>query len=81
MPPAHQRDGGEEVKISIKRLDAGYLHIRGEGICNWSQPPEHEIMDFACIRKHAFPQASDDFIRKAVKAVKKWHYRPSTRRR
>ena len=48
--------------IIIQRLESGYWHIRGNGPCNWAQPP-HWPCDEATLRAHAFPQASEAFIR------------------
>ena len=50
--------------ITAKQLDSGYWHIRGNGPCEWSQPP-HWPCDEATLREHAFPEASDKFIREA----------------
>ena len=52
------------MEITVTRLKSGYYHLRGRGPCNWAQPevwpcPEEEL------RKSAFPQASEEFIRAA----------------
>ena len=54
------------TEITIKRLPTGYYHIRGKGPCEWSQPPE---LTEEAIRAHAFPEASEDFIRSAINAA------------
>ena len=57
------------MKITIRRLDSGYYHIRGEGPCNWSQPPC--LTDWReDIRKHAHPEAGDEFIQAAIEVVR-----------
>ena len=55
--------------ITIKRLDSGYYHIRGEGICNWTQPP-YWPCDGEMIREHAFPEASEEFLLECIRATK-----------
>ena len=61
--------------ITAKRLESGWWLIRGYGPCNWAQVPkwpcsEHEL------ERHAFPEASDGFIREAA-AVAAAVYRES----
>ena len=51
--------------LTMRRLSSGYWHIRGIGPCNWSQPPVWPC-DEATLREHAFPQASDEFIREVL---------------
>lgn len=51
--------------IFVERLDSGYWHIRGVGMCNWAQPP-HWPCDEATLRAHAFLEASEEFIRAAL---------------
>lgn len=56
------------MKISVKKLESGYYHIRGEGPCNWAQPnawPCSEEM----LRRSAFPEASEAFVRAAFRAA------------
>lgn len=53
------------MTITVTRLDSGYVHLRGRGPCNWAQPP-HWPCDEATLRAHAFPQASEAFIRAAL---------------
>jgi hypothetical protein len=53
--------------ISVKRADNGWWHIRGQGPCNWAQPP-HWPCSEATLREHAFPEASEGFIRSALRA-------------
>ena len=52
--------------ITVKQLDSGYWHVRGDGPCEWSQPP-HFPCDEKTLREHAFPEASDKFIREAAR--------------
>jgi hypothetical protein len=52
-------------EIQIKRLPSGHYHIRGRGPCNWTQPPVWPA-DEQAIRDHAFPQASETFLRAVV---------------
>jgi hypothetical protein len=47
--------------MTIKQLPSGYWHIRGEGPCEWSQPP-HWPCDEQTLREHAFPEASERFF-------------------
>lgn len=54
------------MKISIHVLPSGYYHIRGTGPCNWAQVPFWPC-DEACVRRHAFPEASEEFILSAAR--------------
>ena len=47
------------------RLESGYWHIRGEGPCNWAQPPVWPC-DEKTLRDHAFLEASEEFIRSSI---------------
>lgn len=49
-------------EITVQRLPSGYFHLRGQGPCNWAQPPSWPC-DEDTLREHAFPEASEDFIR------------------
>ena len=51
------------MRITIMQLESSYYHIRGECPCNWAQPPTPPPYDEATLREHAFPEASDAFIR------------------
>ncbi len=51
--------------ITVKKLSTGYWHIRGHGPCNWAQPP-HWPCSEETLRDHAFPQASEEFLKIAV---------------
>lgn len=58
------------MPITVKRLESNYYHVRGIGPCNWAQPhiwpcSEEEL------RKAAFPEASETFIREAMKVARK----------
>jgi hypothetical protein len=55
--------------IEIRQLESGYFHIRGRGPCNWAQPPSWPCSE-EMLRQHAFPEASDAFIR-AVLALQR----------
>ena len=50
--------------IEIKKLGSGYVHIRGEGTCNWSQPPHWPCSD-EILRQNAHPEASEEFLHAA----------------
>ena len=54
------------MMLTIKRLDSGWYHIRGNGPCNWCQPPRwpanrQEIEDAM------FPEASPEFRREVLR--------------
>lgn len=51
--------------ITVTRLESGYVHVRGRGPCNWAQPPTWPCSE-ETLRKHAFPEASETFIRAAL---------------
>lgn len=57
------------MKIKVKKLSSGYYHIRGEGPCNWTQPPR-----FPCrkemLEEYSFPEASKSFINSVVEYMK-----------
>jgi hypothetical protein len=53
--------------LIIRPLDSGYWHIRGEGPCNWAQPPTWPC-DPKVLDEHFFVQAGDRF-RAAVHAA------------
>jgi hypothetical protein len=54
------------MKVTVKKLDSGYYHVRGVGPCNWSQPPTWPC-DESTIRQHAHPESSDEFIASAAR--------------
>ena len=54
--------------ITFERLSSGYWHIRGGGPCEWAQPPCLPCSE-ETLRAHAFPQASDYFIRETLRAM------------
>lgn len=56
------------MKITIKHLDSGWWHIKGDGPCNWSQPPYWPCSE-ETLREYMFPQASDEFIYDAMSKV------------
>jgi hypothetical protein len=54
-----------DPKVTIRRLSTGYYHIRGRGPCEWAQPPGAPPYTVGYLRAHAFPEASEDFLREA----------------
>ena len=52
-------------KITVRQLESGYWHVRGIGPCNWVQPKRWPC-DEAELRRSAFPEASEAFIRAAL---------------
>lgn len=56
--------------VTVKRLDSGYFHVRGTGPCNWAQPRRWPCSETE-LRLAAFPEASDSFIREAMKLSEK----------
>ena len=58
----------ETEMFTVRKLDTGYYHIRGLGICNWAQPP-HWPCHEDTLRASAFPEASEDFLRSVVRAA------------
>lgn len=53
------------MAIAIRRLPSGYYHIRGDGPCEWAQPPEWPCSE-RTLRAYAFPEASEAFIREVL---------------
>jgi hypothetical protein len=53
------------MKVSVVRLSSGYFHVRGVGPCNWAQPAYWPCSEES-LRKAAFPQACEEFIRSAL---------------
>ncbi len=51
---------------TIQRLSTGYYLVRGVGPCNWSQPKTWPCSE-EHFTAHAFPEASDEFIRDAMR--------------
>jgi hypothetical protein len=54
--------------ITAKRLESGFWIIRGDGPCEWSQPPRWPC-DEQMLRDHAFPEASEAFFAEAIRAA------------
>lgn len=50
------------------QLSSGYWHLRGKGSCNWAQPPYWPCSE-EVLRLHAFPEASEEFLRECVIAA------------
>jgi len=48
--------------LTIKRLESGYYHIRGQGPCNWCQPPRWPASPEE-IDESMFPEAGTEFRR------------------
>ena len=55
----------QTYEVTARRLESGYLHIRGDGPCNWAQVPPNWTGDLAAFREHAFLEASEEFVRAA----------------
>ena len=55
------------MTITVKRLETGWYHLRGYGPCEWAQPPYWPCTE-EVLRAHAFPHASEAFIREALRA-------------
>lgn len=51
--------------ITVKQLPSGYYHVRGNGPCNWAQPPRWPC-DEETLRAHTFPEAAEEFIQGAL---------------
>ena len=49
----------------IRKLESGYWHLRGDGPCEWAQPPSWPCSE-ETLRAHAFPEASEKFIRECM---------------
>ena len=47
-------------EITMRRLESGYVHIRGVGPCNWAQPPRWPCT-YAELDESFFPEASLEF--------------------
>jgi len=56
--------------IVVMLLESGYYHVRGDGPCNWAQPPAWPCSE-EVLRQHAFPEASEAFIREAMVSAEK----------
>lgn len=56
--------------ITWKQLESGYWLIRGQGPCEYSQPPRWPAGDADFIRLHAHPEASEQFVNAAAVATK-----------
>ena len=56
------------MKITATPMESGYWHVRGEGPCNWAQPPNWPCSE-EVLRASAFNEASEDFIRAALMAA------------
>ena len=58
------------MALVIRRLDSGYYHVRGDGPCNWAQPPSWPCSE-AVLRAHAFAEAGEAFLREACAAAER----------
>lgn len=54
------------MNVTVSALASGYFHVRGYGPCNWAQPVCWPCSEDQ-LRKSAFPEASEGFIRAALK--------------
>ena len=54
-------------RLTIKKLTSGYWHIRGEGPCNWAQPPCWPCSD-ETLEASFFPEAGEEFRRDVQRA-------------
>lgn len=57
------------MKITVKRLESGYWHIRGVGPNNWAQPPHWPATEDE-LREHACSESGESFIRAALAAAR-----------
>lgn len=57
----------DTMHITVKQLSSGWWHIRGEGPCNWAQPP-HWPCDEETLRAHTFGEAGERFVQAALRA-------------
>jgi hypothetical protein len=48
-------------KFTVKRLESGYYHLRGVGLCNWAQPARWPVPDEAELEESFFPEAGREF--------------------
>lgn len=51
--------------MRAKELGTGYWHIRGQGPCDWTQPPYWPCSE-EMIREHAFCQAGEMFLEEVI---------------
>lgn len=54
--------------ITVKKLDSGYVLVRGRGPCNWAQP-SHWPCTPEEIRASASPEASEEFLLEAERVA------------
>lgn len=59
------------MELAIHRLSTGYWLIRGHGINNWAQTP-YWPADEDTIRRCAFDEASEEFLREAIRRSNSW---------
>ncbi len=50
-----------ESLFSVKRLESGYWHLRGDGPCNWAQPRDWPCASETDLEASFFPEAGDRF--------------------
>ena len=53
--------------LAVRQLESGYWHIRGQGPCNWAQPPLWPCPDSDVLEESFFGEAAESF-RRAVRA-------------
>lgn len=55
--------------ITTKKLDSGYVLVRGIGVCEWAQPRMYPCSEKE-LRASAFPEASESFIQSVLAHMK-----------
>jgi hypothetical protein len=53
--------------LTVRQLSAGWWHIRGNGPCNWAQPPTWPIHPDE-LEQHIFHEAGREFRRELAEA-------------
>jgi hypothetical protein len=54
--------------MKMDKLDSGFWYIRGDGPCEWAQPPTWPC-DEKTLREHTFSEASEKFIKECLNVV------------
>jgi len=54
--------------ITVTRLSSGYYLVRGDGPCEWAQPPSWPC-DETTLLAHTFPEASAEFFNAALRRM------------
>ena len=77
MTKEHSKTGDPAVGstrllgLTCKRLQSGYWHIRGDGPCNWAQPP-YLPCDETTMTLHTFPEAGEIFRAACRELIAQW---------